>query len=357
MKFNIGKVEFGGEKTIVIAEAGVNHLGDLSKAEKLVEAAKASGADIIKFQTYKANKLTTRNAPRFWDWEGERDINGSQYDSYSILDKFERPQYEALIGICQKHDIEFLSTPFDNEAADMLVSLGIRGFKVASCDMTNIPLLKHLAKFHLPILLSTGASSIEEIKTAVDSISTYSNAPVGIMQCTLCYPTKPEDANLRAILDIAKHFPNNLLGFSDHTLGTTIASSSILYGVKYIEKHFTYDKTLPDSADHWLSLDELELKKLVDELRTLEKALSGQGLKEKLACEDKTHKYARRSIVACQAIKQGSTFSEENLCCKRPGTGLAPALMSHFLGKKASRNIEEDGLLCLEDILQSEIQQ
>ncbi|PNW36069.1 UNVERIFIED_CONTAM: hypothetical protein BEN50_16955 [Euhalothece sp. KZN 001] len=352
MKFKIGKVEFGSKKTIVIAEAGVNHLGDLSKAEKLVQAAKSGGADIIKFQTYKASKLTTKNAPRFWDWEGERDSKGSQYDSYSILDKFERPQYEALINLCQKYDIEFLSTPFDNEAADMLVDLGIRGFKVASCDITNFPFLEHLAQFHLPILLSTGASSIEEIRAAVDLISAKSNAPVGIMQCTLCYPTDSKDANLRAMLHIAKEFPNNLLGFSDHTFGTTVASASILYGVKYIEKHFTYDKTLPDSADHWLSLDEAELAKLVSELRILEQALSGSGIKEKLDCEDRTHKYARRSIVAAQAIKKGTVLSKENLCCKRPGTGLPPALMERLIGTVASRDIEEDELLQMSDFVE-----
>jgi len=351
MKFSIGNVAFDGKKTVVIAEAGVNHLGDINKAKKLVEAAKHGGADIIKFQTYKADKLTTRNAPRFWSWEGERIQNGSQYDSYSILDKFGRVQYEELIRICQDYKIEFLSTPFDREAAEMLVDLGMRGFKVASCDITNLPFLEYLAKFNLPILLSTGASSIEEIRIAVDNIEARSNAPVGIMQCTLCYPTAPEDANLRAILDIAKNFPNNMLGFSDHTLGTTIASASILYGVRFIEKHFTYDKSLPDSADHWLSLDEQELRNLVDELRILEKALSGNGLKEKLDCEDKTHKYARRSIVASKPILCGEMFSFDNVNCKRPGTGVPPALMDRFLGHQASRDIKEDELLSFDDIL------
>ena len=161
MKFNIGNVAFGSKRTVVIAVAGVNNLGDMKKAEKLVEAAKHGGADIIKFQTYKADKLTTRNAPRFWSCEGERIQNGSQYDSYSILDKFGRVQYEELIGICRGYEIEFLSTPFDHEAAEMLVGLGMRGFKVASCDITNLPFLEYLAKFNLPILLSTGASSIE----------------------------------------------------------------------------------------------------------------------------------------------------------------------------------------------------
>ena len=351
MEFSIGNVAFDGKRTVVIAEAGVNHLGDINKAKKLVEAAKHGGADIIKFQTYKADKLTTRNAPRFWSWEGERIQNGSQYDSYSILDKFGRVQYEELIRICQDYKIEFLSTPFDREAAEMLVDLGMLGFKVASCDITNLPFLEYLAKFNLPILLSTGASSIEEIRIAVDNIEARSNAPVGIMQCTLCYPTAPEDANLRAILDIAENFPNNMLGFSDHTLGTTIASASILYGVRYIEKHFTYDKSLPDSADHWLSLDEQELRNLVDELRILEKALSGNGLKEKLDCEEKTHKYARRSIVASKPILCGEMFSLDNVNCKRPGTGVQPALMDRFLGHQASRDIKEDELLSFDDIL------
>jgi sialic acid synthase SpsE len=349
MDFDIGKVKFTKKKTVVIAEAGVNHLGRMDYAERLIKTAKRAGADIIKFQTYKAEKLTTRNAPRFWDWEGERDSKGSQYDSYTILDSFGRQEYKQLYDLCRKHDIEFLSTPFDEESAQMLVAIGMKGFKVASCDITNLPFLKFLGGFKLPVLLSTGASNIEEIRTAVEVIEERGCSKIGIMQCTLSYPTKPQEAHLRAIQHIASEFGNYLIGFSDHTLGTLIASASILYGVSFIEKHYTFDKTLPDSADHWLSLDENELARMVKDLRTLETAL-GNPFKEKLVCEEKTFKFARRSLVTQKNIQKGQTLKREDLTCKRPGTGLAPAYLERFIGTTARRDIPGDTLLSFEDI-------
>lgn len=344
MKFKIGNVEFGGNKTIVIAEAGVNHLGRLDYAEKLIKSAKIAGADIIKFQTYKASKLTTKKAPRFWSWEGERDKNGSQYDSYSILDKFGEDQYSELIRICKDYKIEFMSTPFDTESASMLVKLGMKGFKIASCDITNLPLLEKIGEFRLPVLLSTGAANIFEIEKAVETLEKKNCKQIGIMQCTLCYPTKPQDANLLAIKTLDNHFKNYLIGFSDHTLGNVIPSASILMGVKFIEKHFTFDKSLPDSADHWLSLDEEELKEMVKNLRTLEEAI-GSPVKEKKNCEDLTFKYARRSLVANTNIFKGETIEKKHITAKRPGTGLSPVSIDLLIGKIANRDIEEDTIL------------
>ena len=309
-----------------------------------IKTAARAGADIIKFQTYKASKLVTKNAPRFWDWEGEHDKEGSQYDSYSNLDSFERPEYEALIKLCSKYDIEFMSTPFDNDAADMLVDIGMKGFKIASCDITNIPFLKHIAQYDLPVLLSTGACNLDEIKNAVDALHSGGCSNVGIMQCTLCYPTDPENANLKAIETLRNEFGDHLIGFSDHTLGNIVPSASILYGVSFIEKHYTFDKTLPDSADHWLSLDEKELSEMVSNLRILEKAL-GSPVKEKKPCEDLTFKFARRSLVSNRLIKQGQTISADDLTAKRPGTGLPPVYMDRFVGSKANRDIEEDTML------------
>lgn len=344
MKFKIGNVEFGGNKTIVIAEAGVNHLGRLDYAEKLIKSAKIAGADIIKFQTYKASKLTTKKAPRFWNWEGERDQNGSQYDSYSILDKFGEDQYSELIRICKNYKIEFMSTPFDTESARMLVKLGMKGFKIASCDITNLPLLEKIGEFRLPVLLSTGAANIFEIEKAVETLEKKNCKQIGIMQCTLCYPTKPQDANLLAIKTLDNHFKNYLIGFSDHTLGNVIPSASILMGVKFIEKHFTFDKSLPDSADHWLSLDEQELKEMVKNLRTLEEAI-GSPVKEKKNCEDLTFKYARRSLVANTNISKGERIEKKHITAKRPGTGLSPISIDLLIGKVANRDIEEDTIL------------
>ncbi len=349
MGFKIGNVKFSGKKTIIIAEAGVNHLGRMDYAEQLIKTAKRAGADIIKFQTYKAEKLTTATAPRFWNWEGERDESGSQYDSYAILDSFGKDEYNHLYDLCQKFDIEFLSTPFDRESAQMLVDIGMKGFKVASCDITNIPFLRFLGEFRLPILLSTGASTIEEVRMAVEVLEAKGCHDIGIMQCTLCYPTDPQNAHLKAIQHITAEFKNHLIGFSDHTLGTLIPSASILYGVSFIEKHYTFDKTLPDSADHWLSLDEKEMAKMIQDIRILEKAM-GTANKTKLACEDKTFKFARRSLVSRIDIQKGHVLSESNLTCKRPGTGLAPIYMDRFIGCNARHDIPKDTLLSLDDI-------
>jgi N,N'-diacetyllegionaminate synthase len=348
MEFSIGSIKFTNKRTVVIAEAGVNHLGRMDYAEELIKTAKKAGADIIKFQTYKAKKLTVKASPRFWNWEGERDDKGSQYDSYSILDSFGKSEYQELIKLCKKYNIEFMSTPFDNESADMLVDLGMKGFKIASCDITNIPFLRYIAKFNLPMLLSTGASSIDEIRNAVNTIEEEGCKKIGIMQCTLCYPTPDEDANLRAIHHIKEEFPNYAIGFSDHTLGTIVPAASILYGVTFIEKHYTFDKTLPDSADHWLSLDEKELTQLVSDLRILEKAL-GSPIKEKKECETKTHQFARRSVVANKDIEAGQIITNDDITCKRPGTGLAPVYLDRFIGLTVKYDIKEDTLLKMDD--------
>ncbi|MGH1427731.1 MAG: N-acetylneuraminate synthase family protein [Arenicella sp.] len=352
MNIKIESLEIGGEKTIVIAEAGVNHLGRMDYAEELVKTAARAGADVVKFQTYKADKLSTKKAPRFWSWEGEHDQEGSQHDSYSNLDSFGKSEYIELKKICDKYGVVFMSTPFDEESADMLVEIGMKGFKIASCDLTNLPFLKHIAKNQLPILLSTGAATIEEIRQAVDVIEGQGNQQICIMQCTLCYPTKPKDSNLSALNDIAEHFPGYVLGLSDHTLGTIVPSASILYGAKVIEKHYTFDKTLPDSADHWLSLDESEMKLMVDNLRELEVAIGG-GKKVKLECETPAHKFARRSLVSEVGIKKGEVITRDMLAIKRPGTGLAPEFLDRFVGQVAAKDIEADVLLTMADIVEA----
>lgn len=346
--FSIGKVNFNKNKTIIIAEAGVNHIGSIENGKKLIDEAKKAGADIIKFQTYKADKLTLKTAPRFWNWEGEKNKEGSQHDSYSNLDSFGHSEHEALFKYCAELDIEFMSTPFDNDSADMLISLGMKGFKVASCDITNIPFIKYLAAKQLPMLISTGAANINEISDAVTAIEEEGNNKILIMQCTLCYPTKPEDANLNFINHIKKEFPNYLVGLSDHTLGNIVASASVMYGVSAIEKHFTFDKTLPDSADHWLSLDPIELKELVENVKLLNLS-KGSSEKIKLDCEEKTFKYARRSIVSATNLFKGGQINESDLSYKRPGTGISPKEYMKIIGKRLTRDIEKDTLLKYDD--------
>ncbi len=348
MVFKIGNIEIGGDHTVIIAEAGVNHLGRLDYAEKLVKTAARAGADIIKFQTYKAEKLATKDAPRFWSWDGEIEKGGSQQDSYSLLDSFGREQYIQLIQLCRKYHIGFMSTPFDYESVDMLVEIGMEGFKIASCDLNNYPFLRYIASKNLPILLSTGAADIDEIQRAVEVIRNAGNDMLALLHCTLCYPTQPEDANLSALLDMKVHFPGYVLGLSDHTLGTIIPAASVLYGAKIIEKHYTFDKTLPYSADHWLSLDEAELTRLVSDVRELEKAV-GKGKKIRLECETPAFKYARRSVVAVKDIQKGMRINRDLVAAKRPGTGLPPEFLERVIGARATRNIEADELLTMED--------
>lgn len=346
--FNIGKIKFSSNKTVLIAEAGVNHNGNIEFAKKLIDKAKEANCDIIKFQTYKAERLTTINAPRFWNWSGEKKKKGSQFDSYSTLDSFNKKHYKILIEYCKKKNIEFLSTPFDNESADMLVSIGMRGFKIASCDITNVELLKHIAKKNLPILLSTGASNLNEINDAVKIIKKCGNKKILIMHCTLCYPTKPKDANLMAINTIKKNFPNELVGLSDHTLGIDIASASLSLGVSAIEKHFTFNNKLKKSADHWLSILPEDLKTLKNRCNLINEAM-GSGVKKVLACEVKARKYARRSIVSRSNFQKGHKIQIKDLDFKRPGTGINPKEVKKILGKKLIKTINKDHIFKLTD--------
>ena len=348
MKFKIGKITFSRKNIVVIAEAGVNHLGDINIAEKLIKEASKAGANIIKFQTYKAKNLTTKNAPRFWNWEGEEKKNGSQYDSYSKLDSFGLDEHIKIKKMCDKYNIEFMSTPFDNDSVDMLIKAGIKGFKIASCDITNFPLIGYIAKKKLPILLSTGASNIKEIEKSVKLIEKF-NKKLCIMHCTLSYPTKNNDANLLALRTIKRKFSKYLIGLSDHTLGTLIPSASVLYGVNAIEKHFTIDKSLPISADHWLSLNPNEMKSMINNINILKVAM-GNGIKKCLKSESLARKYARRSIVLLNDKLKGEIITNDCVAMKRPGTGLSAAFMSKVIGKSLVKNLKSETILKLKHL-------
>lgn len=346
-KFKIGTVQFGEPKTVIIAEAGVNHLGSIDNGRKLIEAAKRAGADIVKFQTYKAEKLTTRNAPRFWDWEGEVNSSGSQFDSYSLLDEFGFDEHKALKQICDEVGIEFLSTPFDDDSVDMLLKIGVQGFKMASCDLTNYGLLEHVASTKLPILLSTGASSLEEIHESVEFIRQAGCDELLLLHCTLSYPTKTKDSNLLAIQTLQRAFPDLLIGLSDHTLGPLIGASSVLLGACAIEKHFTFDKTLPLSADHWLSADEDELALMISMVRDFELA-RGSGEKIVLQSEELARQNARRSLVAKYSMKRGEVIQTDSLIAKRPGTGISPHKIKEVIGRKLTTDVSADELITWE---------
>ena len=259
------------------------------------------------------------------------------------MDIFNDNDYLKLKKLCLKYKIEFLSTPFDLESVDLLKNLGVKAFKIASCDITNFPLIEKIAKTNLPIFLSTGASSIIEIKKALNLINKH-NRKVCIMHCTLCYPTPDKFANLSAISHLAKIFKNNIIGYSDHTLGTEIAAASIPLGARLIEKHFTYNKKLKKSADHWLSISPKELKKLRS---TADKIMSslGDGFKKVLPCELNTRKFARRSIVIKGNLKKGHIIKNKDLICKRPGTGISPIYFNKVVGKRLKNNKKDDEIL------------
>ena len=294
----IGNFELNNtSEPYIIAEDGVNHNGSYDLAIKLVDEAVKAGAHAIKWQLYKAETLCVEDAPRFWEWEGEIKKEGSQFDSYKELDGFLLEDYRRLAEYCGQNSIEFLATPFDEEAVEFLESINVAAYKIASCDCTNIPFLKLIAQTNKPIIMSTGAATIEEIQEALETMEEYGNSQIILLHCILCYPTNDEDANLSVISELKNRFPNNIIGLSDHTLGTDISIASAAFGAEVIEKHYTVDKSLPKSADHWLSVDPAELKQIVEGTARVKKAI-GLSWARPLACEVTTRTNARRSVVA-----------------------------------------------------------
>jgi len=338
-------------KPFIIAEAGVNYY-DIAKKENIepIEAAKLmikeaadAGADAIKFQTYKAEKIASRFSPAYWDTTKER--TKSQYELFKKYDKFGEDEYHELARYAKIKKVIFLSTPFDEESADFLYDL-VPAFKISSSDITNIPFIKYIARKGKPIFLSTGASTINEIKEAISTIENEGVDQIVIMHCILNYPTKYEDANLGMIKHIKKVFPNYLVGYSDHTVpdpNMLVLTTAVLLGARVIEKHFTLDKSLKGN-DHYHSMDPEDLEKFVNNLKLIQKIIGKEG-KKPLNTEITAIKYARRSIVAKQDILKGTKITEEMLTCKRPGTGISPKFLDRVIGKRAKRNIKSDEII------------
>lgn len=339
VKIKIGNKTLG-DKVYVIAEAGVNHNGSLERAKELVIKAAQAGTDAIKFQTYTADELVVKGTPKFWDAEVDKDKEG-QHEAYKALEGFKDEWYPELIKCCEENNIEFLSTPFSFAAADFLNSLGMKAFKIASSDMSTLPFLEHVAKFKKPILLSTGASTLAEIIEAVETIKEAGNKQIVVMHCNLNYPTKDEDANLGVIKTLKAVFPDLVIGLSDHTLGTFPPIIAAAMGAKVIEKHYTVDKTLPESADHWLSVDPTELKEIVDGVKRIE-LLYGDTERRVFPSESETRKYDKRSLVSKRFIAAGTEITEDMLTYKRPGTGIPPKFKDIVVGRIARRDIRED---------------
>ena len=321
-----------------IAEAGANHEGEVEKAFQLIDAAKESGVDAIKFQNYTASKLTTKTAPKYWDDGIE---NESQFDVFNKLDKLHDDEWRQIFGYANKKNITCFSTPFDLESVDLLESFNVPAYKIASADITHIPLIKKIASKKKPVFMSTGMASIEEIHDAISAIQDQGNEEIVIMHCITSYPTKSEDANLEMITSLNQEFPDYVVGYSDHTLGIDIAIFSTFYGSKCIEKHFTYDKNLSISRDHRLSLDSNDFKELIRKLKLCEIS-HGSGIRENFVAEDDAVKYARRSIVSAKKILKGTKITEDLLEIKRPGTGIKPKFLDEIVGKIASKDIDDD---------------
>lgn len=337
----IGDKTVGDGAAYIIAEFGVNHNGSFERAKEGIKKAAEAGADAIKFQTYTADELVCKNTPKFWEFED--DVDKNQHDVYEEIGNEPREWYPKLMDYCNELGIEFLTTCFSKETADYFNFMGMKAFKVASSDMSHLPYLRHIAKYNKPILLSTGAATMEEVEEAVQTIKDEGNNQIVVMHCTLCYPTMYddrdvhyEDANFEIIRTFQKKFPDLVIGISDHTQTSFSSIIARTVGAEMIEKHYTVDKTLGKSADHWFSVDPIELKEMVDGCRKVE-TLMGTGDKKVFDCEEETRLYDKRSIVSAVDIPKGTAITEAMLTYKRPGTGIWPK--ENIVGMVATEDI------------------
>ncbi len=328
------------KKVLIIAEAGVNHNGSMDNARKLIDAAVVAGVDYIKFQTFKADKLVSKKAEKA---EYQKKNASNDETQFEMLKKLElsHEQHLELIAYANQQKIRFLSTPFDLESIDLLVSLGIKTGKVPSGDITNRPYLKKMAESFEDIIISTGMASLEEIGEALDVLlsSGQTKKTITVLHCNTEYPTPMRDVNLKAMLQIGSVFDVKT-GYSDHTLGIEVPIAAVALGAEVIEKHFTLDKNM-EGPDHKASLEPGELTEMVRTIRNIEVAL-GSGEKKVTESEAKNKDIARKSIVASRRIEKGELFSDENLTTKRPGDGINPMRWLEVTGKVAERDFAED---------------
>lgn len=330
-----------GQPVFVIAEAGVNHNGDLKLARALVDVAVEAGADAVKFQTFRADRLVTPEAPKA---EYQLQNTGDTESQFEMLRRLElsAEAHRELQSYCHERGIIFLSTPFDEEAVDLLDEMGVAAFKISSGDLTNSPLLEQVASKGKPVILSTGMSELAELIEAVSVLNTAGCENPVLLHCVSNYPAEPAEVNLRAMQTMRSAF-DVPVGFSDHTEGIDVALAAVALGACVIEKHFTLDRKLP-GPDHRASLEPTELRELVRSIRRVEAAL-GTGRKVPAASEIETTKVARRSLVAARDIPAGSILERDMVVMRRPGTGMSPAMIETLLGRRAVREIAGGTLL------------
>ena len=329
--------------TLIIAEAGVNHNGDLNIARELIDAAADAGADFIKFQTFKAEKLVTSSAKKA---KYQRDRTDPKESQFSMIKKLELSldMHKELISYCSYKGVKFFSTAFDIESLDMLMNLGLDLIKIPSGEITNLPFLRHIGSLCKPVILSTGMSNLDEIEDAFSTLkdSGLENNQICILHCNTEYPTPMIDVNLKAMLTIRDTFQVDI-GYSDHTLGIVIPISAVALGAKVIEKHLTVDRNLK-GPDHSASLEPIEFKNMVESIRCVEEAL-GDGTKKSTPSESKNKSIVRKSLVAATPIKKGELYTEKNISVKRPGLGISPMRWDEVIGKHAPKSFKMDDLI------------
>ena len=345
--FNFNKIR-KNKVPYIIAEIGVNHECSMKMAKELILSAKKGGAQAVKFQTYKAEKIVKKNSKAYWDLKKEKTKN--QYELFSKLDKFDLDDYKKLYQYSKKIKIDFLSTPFDLESVDFLKSL-VPAFKISSSDINNFPLIRKIADTKKPVILSTGASNIKEIKRAVNILSKNTKKIV-IMHCVLNYPTKDVDANLGMIVDLKKKFPKFLHGYSDHTLPSynmINLTTAFMLGAKVIEKHFTNDKKLKGN-DHYHSMDKDDLKTLIKNIEKINQITGKTISKKVLRCETKSRKFARRSIVVEKKIYKNQIITNDNIIALRPNIGISVDMWDKVIGKRAKKDLKKHHSLSMKDL-------
>ena len=336
------------QRTLIIAEAGVNHNGSLALAKKLIEVAAAAGADYVKFQTFKAEKLVSRKAIKA---DYQQAATGAEEGQWEMLKRLELSEedHQALLRHCQEHHIKFLSTAFDSDSIHFLNGLGIDLFKVPSGELTNWPYLRTIARQGTPVILSTGMATMGEIEMAINVLEEegVKRQQITVLHCNTEYPTPMQDVNLLAMLSISKAFGVRV-GYSDHTAGIEVPIAAVALGASLIEKHFTLDRTLP-GPDHMASLEPAELKAMVQAIRNIEQAL-GDGIKRPSPSELKNKAIARKSIHLSKDVPAGTILKEEHLVMKRPGDGLSAEMIPIMIGRRLKQALAADSKLQLEDL-------
>ena len=330
-------------KTLIIAEAGVNHNGSIELALSLIDAAAAAGADIVKFQSFSAERLVTKTAKKAKYQIEEDNADESQYEMLKKLELNEE-MHNILIKHCKKRNIKFLSTGFDIESNNFLYNLGIRNFKIPSGEITNLPYLRHLGSIAESVIVSTGMSSMKEIKETIKTLIKSGMNPkkISILHCTSSYPTPDNEVNLKAIRSISSLF-NMPVGYSDHTEGIHVPVAAVAIGATIIEKHFTLDRNM-SGPDHQASLEPKELQEMISAIRKIEVIL-GDGIKKPSSSEIKNIEIVRKSIVARKDINKDEVFSINNIAIKRPGNGVSPMRWDEFIGSKATKDYLKDDLI------------